>query len=56
MNQIMTNNNKETMTSLEFLEKVINPSRVENGESEVRSNVFFHRVVDELDLDPSTCK
>ncbi|AUR96185.1 coil containing protein [Vibrio phage 1.216.O._10N.222.55.C12] len=45
-----------TMSSLDFLENIINPSRVSCGESEVRNNVFFHRVVDELDLDKSTCK
>jgi phage antirepressor YoqD-like protein len=44
------------MSSLDFLEQVINPSRVESNEKEIRNNVFFHRVVDELDLDPSTCK
>lgn len=56
MNQLMTSNQPLTMSSLDFLEQVINPARVKNNEKEIRNNVFFHRVVDELDLDPSTCK
>ncbi|AUR90511.1 coil containing protein [Vibrio phage 1.144.O._10N.286.45.B3] len=56
MNQLITSNQPLTMSSLDFLENIINPSRVSCGEPEVRNNVFFHRVVDELDLDKSTCK
>jgi len=56
MKLLATSNQPLTMSSLDFLEQVINPSRVESNEKEIRNNVFFHRVVDELDLDPSTCK
>lgn len=56
MNELIPSNQPLTMSSLDFLENIINPSRISCGESEVRNNVFFHRVVDELDLDKSTCK
>lgn len=38
-----------TMNSLDFLNSVINPARVESGESEVKNAHFVSRVEDELD-------
>ena len=37
------------MTSVEFLELMINPARVEEGQGEVRYNDFFTKVKDELE-------
>lgn len=47
MNLITQNN--LTMSSYDFLQNVINPARIEAGESEVRNNVFISRIEDELD-------
>ncbi len=44
----LTTNNL-TMSSIDFLNNIINPARIENGESEVRNNVFIARVIDECD-------
>lgn len=49
MNQLMTSNQPLTMTSVEFLEKMINPARLEEGQGEVRYNDFFTKVKDELE-------
>lgn len=49
MNLLATTNQPLTMSSLDFLNKIINPARVESGESEVRNNVFIARVLDECD-------
>ncbi|HHQ4929093.1 TPA: hypothetical protein ACSP88_002531 [Aeromonas hydrophila] len=40
----------KTMTSLDFLNNIINPARVAAGESAVQNNQFVKRVADELDL------
>lgn len=47
MNQLITK--EQTMSSYYFLRDIINPSRVEAGESEVRNNVFLDRIEDEID-------
>lgn len=49
MNQLMTSNQPLTMSSLDFLNNIVNPARVSSGESEVRNNVFIVRVLDECD-------
>lgn len=49
MNQPITSNQPLTMSSIDFLNNIINPARFENGESEVRNNVFISRVIDECD-------
>ncbi|EPA8274398.1 hypothetical protein ACY2EU_001556 [Escherichia coli] len=38
-----------SMSSYDFLTKVINPARVEAGEKPVRNNDFVSRIEDELD-------
>ncbi|HAX7258658.1 TPA: hypothetical protein JTP28_000916, partial [Escherichia coli] len=38
-----------SMSSYEFLTKVINPARVEAGENPIRNNDFVSRIEDELD-------
>lgn len=50
MNILATSNQPLTMTSIEFLDAVINPSRLEANQSEVRYSDFMARVQDELDL------
>lgn len=47
MNQLITK--EQTMSSYYFLRDIINPSRIEAGESEVRNNVFLDRIEDEID-------
>lgn len=47
MNQLTTK--EQTMNSYFFLKDIINPSRIEAGESEVRNNVFLERIEDEID-------
>lgn len=42
-----------TMSSLDFLELVINPYRLENGETAHEPRKFLAKVEDELDLDPT---
>jgi len=39
--QLANLNEEVTMSSLDFLNKVINPARKAAGESEVRNNVFI---------------
>ena len=46
---IIAANKDLTMTSVEFLELMINPARVEEGQGEVRYNDFFTKVKDELE-------
>ena len=46
---IIAANQDLTMTSVEFLELMINPARLEEGQSEVRYNDFFTKVKDELE-------
>lgn len=46
---IIAANQDLTMTSVEFLELMINPARVEEGQGEVRYNDFFTKVKDELE-------
>lgn len=48
MNLIKLGSN-ETMSSLDFLNDIVNPVRVEFGEPEIRNNVFVARIEDELD-------
>lgn len=53
MNELMNIANKDfTMTSLDFLNKVINPARIAAGESPVPNYKFLKKVEDELDLNP----
>lgn len=47
MNQLITK--EQTMNSYFFLKDIVNPARVEAGESEVRNYVFLARIEDELD-------
>lgn len=47
---IMSDVNKDfTMTSLDFLTKIINPARIAAGESPVENSKFLKKVEDELD-------
>lgn len=45
----LTANQPLTMTSVEFLDNVINPARESKGENKVRYNDFFTKVKDELE-------
>ena len=49
MNQLATMNSEVTMSSLDFINSIINPARSEAGESEVKNTHFIARVEDELD-------
>ncbi|MCL1067914.1 hypothetical protein L2735_14055 [Shewanella olleyana] len=40
---------EQTMTSLDFLNIIINPARLAEGENKVRNNEFMKKVVDEID-------
>lgn len=49
MSQIINLNSEVTMSSLDFMNEVINPARLLSGEKEVRPSDFHARVRDELD-------
>ncbi|WMX18779.1 putative DNA-binding protein [Escherichia phage vB_EcoP_PAS7] len=49
MFDLTTTNTEQTMSSLDFLNNIINPARVAAGEREVRNRDFIKRVEDELD-------
>ena len=49
MFDLTTTNTEQTMSSLDFLNNIINPARVAAGESEVANRHFIVRVEDELD-------
>ncbi|MGL4753598.1 MAG: phage antirepressor KilAC domain-containing protein [Aeromonadaceae bacterium] len=49
MNQLIAMNAEMTMSSLDFLNEIINPSRSHAGENEVRPSDFNARVIDEID-------
>lgn len=49
----MTN---KTMTSLEFLNTIINPARIKAGENEIRNRDFIKRVMDECELERGRAK
>lgn len=49
MQQMIAVNSEVSMTSLDFLKNIINPARVECGESEVENRHFLSRVEDEID-------
>ncbi|WP_272666162.1 phage antirepressor KilAC domain-containing protein [Providencia sp. PROV110] len=53
MNQITTlvNNTNQTMSSLDFLDGIINPARIQAGETPHEPRKFLAKVEDELDLD-----
>ncbi|NIH23416.1 hypothetical protein HBM99_13810 [Providencia heimbachae] len=53
MNQITTlvNNTSQTMSSLDFLDGIINPARIQAGETPHEPRKFLAKVEDELDLD-----
>lgn len=53
MNQIATlvNSTNQTMSSLDFLDSIINPARVQSGEAPHEPRKFLAKVEDELDLD-----
>ncbi|EOZ3194903.1 TPA: hypothetical protein ACYTJQ_003205 [Yersinia enterocolitica] len=48
MSSIINLDQSVTMSSLEFLDTVINPARKEAGENTIRNNVFVARIEDEL--------
>ena len=50
MNQLMQNK-VSTMTSIEFLDAVINPFRIKEGETPHEPRKFLAKIIDELDLD-----
>ena len=50
MNQLMQNK-VSTMTSIEFLDAVINPFRTREGETPHEPRKFLAKIIDELDLD-----
>ena len=50
MNQLMQNK-VSTMTSIEFLDAVINPFRTKEGETPHEPRKFLAKIIDELDLD-----
>ena len=50
MNQLMQNK-VSTMTSIEFLDAVINPFRSQEGETPHEPRKFLAKIIDELDLD-----
>lgn len=53
MNELMNVSDKDfTMTSLDFLNKIINPARIAAGENPHVNSKFLKKVEDELDLDP----
>ena len=49
MQQLITANQAAVMSSLDFLNNIINPSRIEVGENPVRPSDFHARVNDEVD-------
>jgi phage antirepressor YoqD-like protein len=49
MKELTVFDSEPTMSSLEFLNNIINPSRAEAGESQVRPSDFHARVNDEID-------
>ena len=49
--QVVIFNNEFSMSSYEFLTEIINPARVEAGESPVDNRKFLARVRDELGED-----
>ncbi|HEC8325198.1 phage antirepressor KilAC domain-containing protein [Providencia rettgeri] len=53
MNQITTlvNNTNQTMSSLDFLDGIINPARIQAGETPHEPRKFLAKVEDELDLE-----
>ena len=53
MNQLTTlvNNGELTMSSLDFLDGIINPARIQAGEKPHEPRKFLAKVEDELDLD-----
>ena len=50
MNQLMKSK-VSTMTSIEFLDAVINPFRSQEGETPHEPRKFLAKIIDELDLD-----
>ena len=50
MNKLMQNK-VSTMTSIEFLDAVINPFRIKEGETPHEPRKFLAKIIDELDLD-----
>lgn len=53
MNELMLNTTDKDfiMTSLDFLNEIINPARIAAGENPVENSKFLKKVEDELDLD-----
>lgn len=49
MNQLAKLNSEVTMSSLEFLNSIINPARKDHHESVVRNSDFVSRIEDEID-------
>lgn len=51
MNNLSTTDKSENMSSLEFLDSIINPARIEAGETAHEPRKFLSKIEDELDLD-----
>ncbi|EFJ1100674.1 ant domain protein, partial [Escherichia coli] len=49
MNEMISVDHEISMSSLDFLNNIINPSRIEAGEKPVRPSDFHARVNDEID-------
>lgn len=49
MNQLMTSSQPLTMTTIDFLENMINPARAEEGQPSIRYNDFLTKVKDEIE-------
>ena len=47
---------QQTMSSLDFLKRIINPARAEAGENKHKNSAFFLRACDELELDVTKAK
>lgn len=56
MFDLSNTNTQQTMSSLDFLNNIINPAREGCGEKAVRANDFLSRIIDELDLNESFVK
>lgn len=49
MNNLIGTQKDIVMSSLDFLNNIINPARIECGEPEVKNTHFIKRIEDELD-------
>ncbi|MGL5486775.1 MAG: hypothetical protein ACRDC6_10870 [Shewanella sp.] len=51
MNEIISVNHEIVMSSLDFLNNIINPARIEAGEAPHEPRKFLAKIEDEFDLD-----